>query len=334
MQTPKSIMMWRATEKLTSILSTEYLLGGSIGASLWALGDKDFEQESANLAPGSMILLFGTNDKSNYIIGGAYLLGWRECSLKEAWELYGVHNGAYNYRDFVSEVEARGGNEQSNLSMALLAHTFIFDVADYVHIPDELSDFLSDKHVFTLSLDEPLGRYLHTRVLEHRNNYIGSDGADWKGMYYAASHRNSKAYVAEFSSRVLNAYDFRCALSGVKARPVLAVAHIQPFYDSKFQKSSNGVVLRSDLYQLFSAGYITFVYKDNGDKLVAKVSQTVKAAYGDDYMQYDGKELLLPADRDNWPEPRYVLWHNQNCFENWLHIRGTHNFDQATKVSK
>ena len=327
MQKPKSIMMWRASEKLASILSDEYLLGGAGGASLWALGDHDFEKECANLEPGSMTLLFRSENKTNYIVGGAYLLGWRECSVKEAWELYGVHNGAYNYKDLVKEVEARGGNEQSKLSMALLAHVFMFDQADCVHIPDELTDFLSDKHVFTLALDEPLGRYIHTRVLERRDNYIGADGSDWKGMYYAASHRNSKAYVAEFYSRVLNAYDFRCALSGVRARPVLSVAHIQPFYDSKFQKSSNGVVLRSDLYQLFSSGYITFVYKDNGNRLVAKVSETVRAAYGEDYMQYDGKELLLPADRDSCPEPKSVLWHNQNCFENWLHIRGSRQRD-------
>ncbi len=316
-------MMWRASSKLTSILSNEYLLGGSIGASLWALGDHDFEQECAHLDPGSLILLFTVDDKHLHIVGGGYFLGWRDCGIKEAWELYGVHNGAYSYQDFVAEVTNRGGNEQSVLQMALLAHTFMFDAADYVLIPDELINELSDKHVFTLSLSEPLGRYLHSRVIERRDNYIGNDGSDWQGMYYAASHRNSKAYVAEFYSRVLNAYDFRCALSGVRARPVLSVAHIQPFYDSKFQKSSNGVVLRSDLHQLFNDGYITFVYKDNGNRLVAKVSQTVRAAYGDDYMQYDGKELILPKDRNSWPEPKYVLWHNNNCFENWLHIRGT-----------
>lgn len=332
MQKPKSIMMWRASEKLASILSDEYLLDGSAGASLWALDGHDFEfkNECADLELGSMTLLFRTEGSNNFIVGGAYLLGWRDCSIKEAWDLYGVRNGAYNYKDLIAEVALRGGNEKSKLSMAMLAHVFMFDEQDFIHIPSQLIDSLSDKNIFTLSLDDPLGRYIRTRVLERRDNYIGADGSDWKGMYYAASHRNSKTYVAEFYSRVLNAYDFRCALSGVRARPVLSVAHIQPFYDSKFQKSSNGVVLRSDLYQLFSSGYITFVYKEKkGGKtsLVAKVSETVRVAYGDDYMKFDGRELLLPEERKCWPEPKYVKWHNENCFEHWLHVRGSRQRD-------
>lgn len=321
---PQSIMMWRASEKMASILSTEYLLGGSTGASLWSLGDQEFDKECASLDPGALILLFKTEAERNCIVGGAYLLGWHTMSVKDAWDLYGVHNGAYNFDDFLNDVIARGGNQDSQLSMALLAHTFIFDRNDYVLIPDELASFISDKHVFTLPLDQPLGRYLHTRVIECRDNYISSDGSDWQGLYYAASHRNSKSYVAEFYARVMNAYDFRCAISGVKARPVLEVANIQPFYDFKFQKASNGVVLRSDLLQLFRSGYITFVYEDNGSRLVTKVSNTVRTAYGEDYMQYDGKELLLPANKECWPEPKYVKWHNKNCFEHWLRLGGTH----------
>ena len=317
-------MMWRASDKMVSILSNEYLLGGATGASLWALGDTEFDKECASLDPGSLILLFKTNDERNYIVGGGYFLGWKSMSIDQAWDLFGVHNGAYNLEDMIQDVIARGGNKDSELSLAMLVHTFMFDVQDYVHVPDELCNFFSCKHVFTLPLDGPYGRYLHTQVIEHRDNYISSEGGDWQGMYYAASHRNCKSYVAEFNARVLNAYDFRCALSGVRARPVLEVANIQPFYDFKFQKSSNGVVLRSDLFQLFKLGYITFVYNEDNTSLVAKVSKTVRTAYGEDYMRFDGKELILPKQRECWPEPQYVKWHNKNCFENWLFLGGTH----------
>lgn len=322
MDKPKSIMMWRASEKLAHILSEEYLLGGSNNASLWSLGDQEFDKECSTLDPGTLILLFRSTDSRHYVVGGAYFLGWRNFSVREAWDLYGVNNGAYNYEDFVNDVKSRGGNEKSSLSMALLSHTFMFDQSDLVHLPQELDQYISEKHQFTLPLNEPCGRYLQSRVLERRDNYISNDGDDWHGMYYAASHRNSKTYVAEFQARVLSAYDFRCALSGVRARPVLAVAHIQPFYDSKFQKSANGVVLRQDLYQLFKSGYITFEYKNKGAKLVAKVSSTVRTAYGEDYMDFDGKELILPKDRNAWPDPRYVTWHNKKCFENWLKVGG------------
>lgn len=318
MDKPKSIMMWRASEKMSKILSAEYLLGGSNNASLWSLGDQAFDQEFKTLSPGTLILLFRTEQERNFIVGGAYFLGWKNFSVSEAWELYGVYNGALNYDDFVNDVKARGGNDKSILSVALLAHIFMFEKNDYIHIPEELSDSLSLDHEFILSLSEPAGRYLHTRVLETRDNYISAEGADWHGLYYAASHRNSKSYVAEFYSRVLNAYNFTCALSGVQARPVLSIAHIQPFYDSKFQTTSNGLVLRSDLFALFKSGYITFEYKDNNSKIVCKVSATVRTAYGEDYMAFDGKELKLPQDKSAWPEPKYLTWHNRNCFERWL----------------
>lgn len=324
MDKPNTMMMWRASEKLAKIFSTEYLLGGSSGASLWSLGDNEFDKECANLNPGSLVLIFRQDDKSAHIIGGAYFLTWRNFDLKTTWELYGVNNGAYDYDDFVHEVELRGGNANSTLSVALLAHTFMFEENDAVLIPDEFCEFLGNNQVLSVTLDEPIGRYLHSRVLERRDNYIGSDGADWRGMNYAASHRNSKTYGAEFSARVLNAYDFQCAISGYRARPVLSVAHIQPFYDNKFQKSSNGVVLRSDLYQLFRAGYITIAYTEDGEHMICRVSKAVRAAYGEDYMVYDGREVKLPANRSEWPEPSYVKWHNQNCFEKWMRINGKH----------
>ena len=325
MHKPKSLMMWRASDKNCDILSAEYLLGGSHNASLWALGDETFDRECSSLSPGTLILLFKEESDRYCITGGAYFLGWRFFKPKKAWQLYGVHNGAYNYEDFVNDVAARGGNEDSDLSMALLSHTFIFDQGDIVHIPEELNQFMSERNVFTLPLDEPTGRYLHKLVLERRDNYISPDGDDWHGLYYAASHRNSKTYVAEFQARVLNAYNFRCAISGVRARPVLLIAHIQPFYDNQFQNSSNGVVLRSDLYLLFKRGYITFEYVDKGQRLITRVSETVREAYGEDYMELNGRELFLPEDKSAWPEPRYVLWHNKNCYENWLRVGGTHS---------
>lgn len=324
MREPTEIMMWRVSEKMAEIVSTEYLLGGSQGASLWSVGDSEFDKECSQLAPGSLVLLFREKDGRYLIVGGGYFLGWSSISPKESWELYGVSNGAYNYEDFVQDIQQRGGNEQSNLSSAKLMHTFVFNTGDIVCIPDELNSLVEQKQHFTLSLSEPAGHYLHNRVLDMRDGYIGNDGTDWQGMYYVASHRNSKAYMAEFHARVLDAYNCQCAVTGVKARPVLMIAHIQPFYDAKFQSVSNGIVLRSDIYSMFKSGYITFVYNDKGDKLITKVSDTVAAAGGADYKSFDGIELKLPEDVSLWPSKKYMLWHNRNCFESWLKVGGSH----------
>lgn len=324
MREPTEIMMWRVSEKMAEILSTEYLLGGSLGASLWSVGDSEFDKECTQLAPGSLVLLFREKDGHYAIVGGGYFLGWASMSLQESWDLYGVSNGAYNFDDFVHEVELRGGNAKDNLSCAKLMHTFVFNASDLVNIPDELTNLVDQKQHFTLALNEPAGHYIQNRVLDARDAYIGNDGTDWQGMYYVASHRNSKSYMAEFHARVLDAYKYQCAVTGVRARPVLMIAHIQPFYDAQFQSVSNGVVLRSDIYSMFKAGYITFMYNDKGDKLITKVSDTVDAAGGPDYKRFDGRELMLPDDPSLWPSKKYMLWHNRNCFESWLKMGGSH----------
>lgn len=324
MREPTEIMMWRVSEKMADIISTEYLLGGSSVASVWSVGDSEFDKECSQLAPGSLVLLFREKDSRYSIIGGGYFLEWVSFNVKESWDLYGVKNGATSYEEFLKAVEERGGSETGALSSAKLMHTFVFNPADYITIPDELNNLLEAKQHFKLDTHEPAGHFIENRVLEMRDGYIGNDGNDWQGMYYVASHRNSKAYMAAFHARVMDAYKYQCALTGVKARPVLMIAHIQPFYDAQFQSVSNGVVLRSDIYNMFKAGYITFMYNDKGDKLITKVSETVSATGGADYMQYDGCELMLPEDKSLWPNKRYMLWHNRKCFESWLRIGGTH----------
>lgn len=324
MREPTEIMMWRVSEKMADIVSTEYLLGGSQGASLWSVGDSEFDKECSILAAGSLVLLFREKEGRYVVVGGGYFLGWASMSLKESWDRFGVSNGAYSYEDFINEVQLRGGNEHTNLSSAKLMHTFVFNSSDAVYLPDELNDMVEQKQHFTLSLSEPAGRYIHTRVLDARDAYIGNDGTDWQGMYYVASHRNSKAYMAEFHARVLDAYKFQCAVTGVRAMPVLMIAHIQPFYDAQFQSVSNGIVLRSDIYNMFKSGYITFVYNDTCDKLITRVSDAVAAAGGADYKRFDGKELMLPDDPSLWPCKKYMLWHNRMCFESWLRLGGSH----------
>ena len=124
---------------MVSILSNEYLLGGATGASLWALGDTEFDKECSTLDPGSLILLFKNEGERNYIVGGGYFLGWAYMPISQAWDLYGVHNGAYNLDDLIQDVINRGGNKDSELSIAMLVHTFMFDTQDYVHVPDAIS---------------------------------------------------------------------------------------------------------------------------------------------------------------------------------------------------
>ena len=159
-------------------------------------------------------------------------------------------------------------------------------------------------------------------VQAKRQPELETYGIHWPGIYYVASHRNSRTYIAGFYARVMTAYNFKCAISGTKTRPVLEVAHIQPFYDHSFQSAQNGIVLRCDFNKLFSLGYLTLEYKKS-DEIVVHVSDKLTSVWGEDYLGYEGKALSLPENPEFWPKKEYIEWHQKNCFEHWLRVGGS-----------
>src|SRR5436309_7385599 len=59
-----------------------------------------------------------------------------------------------------------------------------------------------------------------------------------------------------FQGVVLDAYRYRCAVTGDKIRPVLQAAHIRPLPQGGEHRLDNGLLLRSDVHTLFDRGYL------------------------------------------------------------------------------
>lgn len=55
----------------------------------------------------------------------------------------------------------------------------------------------------------------------------------------------------EFRQRLLEAYDFSCAITGSNAAAALEAAHIAPYLGEQSNLTSNGLLLRADLHTLF-----------------------------------------------------------------------------------
>lgn len=49
-----------------------------------------------------------------------------------------------------------------------------------------------------------------------------------------------------------------------------------------------------------------------------EVSKNLAVGSASEYRQYDGKELLLPENRDDWPSKEFLDWHYNIRYENWL----------------
>ena len=87
-----------------------------------------------------------------------------------------------------------------------------------------------------------------------------------------------------FRKRLLHLYDHRCAITGVNVDLVLDAAHIVGHAESGVNHSDNGILLRSDLHDLFDAGLLVV----DADTLRVKIDESLKDA---EYRQLDGKFL-------------------------------------------
>ncbi len=317
------VLVCKVSKTWYDILDTEYIISGSMAGCCWELGNQN---NVSDLDPGTLVLFITEQrDKDGYfrILGGGFLLDFHNKSVKDVWDIYGVRCGASSYDDFLKDVIAKGGNENSILNVVRTINVFIFDERESVRIPKAIEDFFVNGSRFVFKYDSPHGKFLVQQTLKARSPHIEKLGANWQGMFYMASHSNSSAFFAHFEAKVFATYDYKCAITQSNVRPVLEVAHIKPLYDDEFQSIRNGILMRSDLHKLFKGGYITLDYVSEDDIRVV-VSKRFKSIWSDEYLQYDGVKIYLPEDKDKRPKKKFIDWHKAYCYENWLNIGGSH----------
>lgn len=319
----RDTLLCKITYNAFNILWSEFLSSGSISTILCMLDNDEVNDLIEKIEPGTLVVLVLDKAEHTYIVGGGFYFRTSKFKPQEAWSLYGVRTGAISYETFLDEVKRHDGHEKSTLPCVILDSVFLFDDNVKFFLPDELRDNFQDRRCYHLSKEDPLALYLNKFVLLRRTSFLNKFGDSWQGVYKAASERNERAYLPAFNARVFAAYNNKCAITGTKATPVLKAINIQPFYDFTFQGAQNGILLRSDISQLFEKGYLT-AYYENDTTIKVKLSKCSKIAWTKDYMQYDGAVLSTPKLKSLWPKKEFLEWHQHNCFEHWLHVGGTH----------
>lgn len=112
--------------------------------------------------------------------------------------------------------------------------------------------------------------------------------------------------------RVLDAYGRRCAITGERSLPVLDAAHIQPYLGPASNHLQNGLSMRTDIYRLYDAGYVTVIPKHRFE-----VSGRLRDDFenGKVYYELEGTRLVtLPDDPTKRPSPAALEWHASNVF--------------------
>jgi putative restriction endonuclease len=117
-----------------------------------------------------------------------------------------------------------------------------------------------------------------------------------------------------FRRKVREAYDYRCAMSGLRlrnggGRPEVNAAHIRPVEAQGSDAVRNGLALSGTLHWMFDRGLLSVA--DDGSILVSrnKVPRDVV-----DRLIVPSGRLVLPMERRDWPHPENLRWHRENVF--------------------
>jgi len=118
-------------------------------------------------------------------------------------------------------------------------------------------------------------------------------------LQYTYQKVKKRLRQSKFRKELLEAYDNTCAVTGSTVIELLEAAHIQPYSGIHTSVVSNGILLRSDIHDLFD------LQKD-GKRLI-NISADYKievhsSLEGSEYWDHNGKDLRLPKEQNDHPK--------------------------------
>ncbi len=117
-----------------------------------------------------------------------------------------------------------------------------------------------------------------------------------------------------FRRKVREAYDYRCAMSGLRlrnggGRPEVNAAHIRPVEHQGSDAVRNGLALSGTLHWMFDRGLLSVA-----DDLTILVSRNKVPTDVVDRLIAPSGKLWMPANPLNHPHPENLRWHRENVF--------------------
>lgn len=150
---------------------------------------------------------------------------------------------------------------------------------------------------------------------EPASSLVQEEQAPWEGPVDRATMLvNRTVRNRQFRKRVLDVYDRRCALTGMKlinggGRAEAQAAHIMSVGAGGPDVVNNGIALSGTVHWMFDRGLISL--SDEGDILL---SRKINDIDGVQKLIYRDGKARLPASAHFRPHPRYLGWHRAQCF--------------------
>lgn len=184
--------------------------------------------------------------------------------------------------------------------------------------PISVADF---NRIVTIGLDE---REPELPRLEEQRTVLPSAGFEDE-IQAPFTFEEERDRVKQISSRivrdrlfrrlVLQAYDKRCAITGLKlinggGRAEVDAAHIRPVEANGPDILTNGLALSGTAHWMFDRGLISL--SDDLDVLISRQANDPESIRG--LINNTGK-AIVPSRAFERPHPHFLRWHRENCFK-------------------
>jgi putative restriction endonuclease len=266
------------------------------------------------IEPGAPFM-FKLHSPNNVIAGWGYFYQHFKLPVSQAWRAYEQENGAANLPELLKLIQKHRGKEERDpwIGCTILTSPVFLPRDEWFPVPaDWASNIVSGR---TYTSDDPLAAALWDAV-QARERIVTPVDSQFQialdGPRYGAEFL-ARARLGQGTFRILvtDAYARRCAMTGEKTLPVLEAVHIRQYADGGPHRTSNGLLLRSDLHTLFDAGYMTV----NPDYRI-EVSRRIHDEFnnGAEYYALHGKHLWTPDNPAERPAREFLEWHNEKVF--------------------
>lgn len=124
-----------------------------------------------------------------------------------------------------------------------------------------------------------------------------------------ASQINARRGQNKFRQELLEAYNFKCAITGTSVIEILEAAHIYPYKGGNTNNVTNGILLRADIHTLFDLGLISI------NPITFEIEISPKLKEKKEYDILINKKISLPKDIHKFPSKKALEYHYNKIFQ-------------------
>jgi putative restriction endonuclease len=264
------------------------------------------------LEPGELFL-FKLHSPNNFIVGGGVFAHHKFFPIRLAWDAFQHCNGTPDCRTFLDRIIGYRGAERAHqpLGCTVLTQPFFWPRSLWLPMPSDWprTGAMEGKRYDTADLvGAKLWADVQARMQSTGSGTLGGVSDSAQDRYGAPRLITPRLGQGAFRFEVTDAYTRRCAITGERTLPALAACHIKPYADFGPHQVNNGLLLRSDLHNLFDLGYLTVTLDHK-----VKVSRRIREEFenGKHYYAFDDQPLqVLPKLESDLPAREFLEWHN------------------------